>query len=149
MKKILLAVDGSESSKKAAKEAANLASSLDAHVSLITVVTPNYSHNIETMEVSNADISIERMEQMKKQKQKEGNQILNEAAQFLEKENIKVAKKVYEGNPAEKICQVAEDEDYDLIVVADKGMGGIKRFFLGSISDKVVRHASTSVLVVK
>jgi len=74
---------------------------------------------------------------------------LDEAAQFLEKENIKVAKKVYEGNPAEKICQVAEEEDYDMIVVADKGLGGIKRFFLGSISDKVVRHANTSVLVVK
>jgi len=149
LKKILLAVDGSESSKKAAKEAAKLASSLNAHVSLITVVTPNYSHNIETIEVSNAEMSMERMEEMREEKKKEGNRILDEAAQFLEKENIKVAKKVYEGNPAEKICQVAEEEDYDMIVVADKGLGGIKRFFLGSISDKVVRHANTSVLVVK
>lgn len=149
MQKILLAVDGSESSKKAAKKAAKLASSLNAHVSLITVINPDYSHNIETIEVSSAEMSMERLEELKEEKKRKGKRILDEAAQFLEENNIKVAKKVYEGNPADKICQVAEEENYDMIVIADKGLGEIKRFFLGSISDKVVRHASTSVFVVK
>ncbi|PUU86972.1 Universal stress protein family protein [Halanaerobium congolense] len=36
-----------------------------------------------------------------------------------------------------------------MIVIADKGLGKVKRFLLGSISDKVVHHAQTSVLVVK
>ncbi len=149
MEKILVAVDGSDSSKRAAQKGAELASSLDAHVSLITVVSPNYSHNIETINVSNAEMSMEKMERIREETIKNGENILAEAAEVFEKEDIKYSKKVHEGDPADVICDVAEEENYDLIVLADKGLGGIKRFFLGSISDKVVRHASTSVLVVK
>ena len=149
MKKILLAVDGSDRSKKAAKEAVKLAKSLEAHISLMTVVTPNYSYNVESMNITNAEMSVAKMNEIKNEKLKEGKKIIKEVEEFLEKENLNFAKKVYEGNPAEKICQIAEEENYDLIVVADKGLGAIKRFFLGSISDKVVRHAKTSVLVVK
>ncbi|MDZ7671916.1 MAG: universal stress protein [Halanaerobiales bacterium] len=47
------------------------------------------------------------------------------------------------------ICEYAENNGFDIIVLADKGIGGVKRFFLGSISDKVLRHAKVSVLVVK
>ena len=53
------------------------------------------------------------------------------------------------GGPAEYICKEAENNDYDLIILADTGEGGVKRFLLGSTSDRVVRHAETSVMIVK
>ncbi|MFW6310780.1 MAG: universal stress protein, partial [Nanoarchaeota archaeon] len=57
---------------------------------------------------------------------------------------MKINKLLNSGSPAEYICKEAEDNDYDLIILASAGEGGVKRFLLGSTSDRVVRHAKTS-----
>jgi nucleotide-binding universal stress UspA family protein len=53
------------------------------------------------------------------------------------------------GDPALGILQVAEEEGADLIVVGSHGQGAAERFLIGSVSEKVVRHAPCSVLVVR
>jgi nucleotide-binding universal stress UspA family protein len=53
------------------------------------------------------------------------------------------------GDPALGLLQVAEEEGADLIVVGSHGQGAVKRFLLGSVSEKVLRHAHCSVLVVR
>ncbi|AYO29618.1 universal stress protein [Biomaibacter acetigenes] len=53
------------------------------------------------------------------------------------------------GHPAEILIHIAEEGYYDLIVVADKGMGGVKRFLMGSISEAVARYAKCPVLIIK
>jgi nucleotide-binding universal stress UspA family protein len=54
-----------------------------------------------------------------------------------------------EGDPAEVIIQVANEQQADLIIVGNSGLTGIKRFLLGSVSSKVSHHAPCSVMIVR
>ncbi len=54
-----------------------------------------------------------------------------------------------QGDAADAILDVAEDQGSDLIVVGNKGMTGAKRFLLGSVPNKVSHHAPCSVLIVR
>jgi len=54
-----------------------------------------------------------------------------------------------QGDAADAIIDVAEEQRADLIVVGNKGMTGAKRFLLGSVPNKVSHHAPCSVLVVR
>lgn len=149
MRKLLLAVDGSKSSHKAAKKAADLGNAMDCEITIITVL------DISTLELSEIQSyrPIDSLEDLikrnKKELQKKGESILEEATKFFDEKDIEVKQVLEYGDPADMICEYAENNGFDIIVLADKGIGGVKRFFLGSISDKVIRHAKTSVLVVK
>lgn len=52
------------------------------------------------------------------------------------------------GDPAERICEVAEEEGADVIVVGNRGTHGRRRWFLGSVPNAVVHHAPCSVFIV-
>ena len=54
-----------------------------------------------------------------------------------------------QGDAADAIIDVAEEQSADLIVVGNKGMTGAKRFLLGSVPNKVSHHAPCSVLIVR
>jgi nucleotide-binding universal stress UspA family protein len=54
-----------------------------------------------------------------------------------------------QGDPADAILDVAEENGADLIVVGNKGMTGAKRFLLGSVPNKVSHHAPCSVLIIR
>jgi universal stress protein A len=53
------------------------------------------------------------------------------------------------GDPAEAILQIAQDRDVDLIVIGTHGRTGLQHMVLGSVAEKVVRHARCPVLVVR
>ena len=53
------------------------------------------------------------------------------------------------GYPADVIVRIADSERFDLIVMGSRGMGAIKSFLLGSVSDRVVHHAHCPVLIVR
>jgi nucleotide-binding universal stress UspA family protein len=54
-----------------------------------------------------------------------------------------------QGDPADAIIDVAEEQTIDLIVVGNKGMTGARRFLLGSVPNKISHHAPCSVLIVR
>ena len=152
MQKILMAVDGSESSKKAVEKTVEMISKIEAEVTLMTVISDAILR-AASIPVS-ADIPVdyqpeEMMDRINKIIEEEGQKILDEASEILEEEGITPEKIINRGDPAEIICDFAEEEEYDLIVVADRGQSKIKRYLMGSTSDKIVRYARTSVLVVK
>jgi nucleotide-binding universal stress UspA family protein len=62
----------------------------------------------------------------------------------LEAESI-----ILKGSPAEKILDFADEQDVDMIVVGSHGRGEFERFAIGSVSEKVVRHAKVPVLIVR
>lgn len=74
---------------------------------------------------------------------------LSEAAKMAEKAGVEVRTVAREGEPADAILDVAEEEEIELIVVGHKGMTGTKRFLLGSVPNKVSHHAPCSVLIVR
>ena len=54
-----------------------------------------------------------------------------------------------QGDPADAILDVAEEQGADLMIVGNKGMTGAKRFLLGSVPNKVSHHAPCSVLIIR
>jgi nucleotide-binding universal stress UspA family protein len=54
-----------------------------------------------------------------------------------------------QGDAADAILDIAEEQRSDLIVVGNRGMTGAKRFLLGSVPNKVSHHAPCSVLIVR
>jgi nucleotide-binding universal stress UspA family protein len=76
-------------------------------------------------------------------------QTLDEAAGRLREAGLEVEIHAREGDPADAILDVAEEEGADLIVVGNKGMTGAKRFLLGSVPNKVSHHAPCSVMIIR
>jgi nucleotide-binding universal stress UspA family protein len=66
---------------------------------------------------------------------------------FLNATNVRVL--VKDGRPADVICKTAADEKADAIIIPSHGHSGLKHALLGSVAEKVVRHAPCSVLVVR
>nr|MBA3738158.1 FAD-dependent oxidoreductase [Actinomycetota bacterium] len=63
-------------------------------------------------------------------------------------EDVEVLKRTVEGDPAQRICELAEAEGVQLVVVGNKGMSGVRRF-LGSVPNKVAHEVPSDVLIVK
>lgn len=76
----------------------------------------------------------------------EGDQAINAAEQYLEDRQITTA--VIEGRPSREICNYAERESCDLIVMGTNGRAGLNRLLLGSVAERVVRSAPVPVLTV-
>jgi nucleotide-binding universal stress UspA family protein len=74
---------------------------------------------------------------------------LGKIAKELEGKLSKVDVAVEAGDPADEILLIAKKFDSDIILIGYKGYGKEGRFLLGSVTDKVVRHASRSVMVVR
>ena len=77
--------------------------------------------------------------------------MLEEALGEIKKKNpnLKTSAKLAKGNAADRIIEMAKEENVDLIVVGSRGMSGVKRFFLGSVSHNVAHHCECPVLIVK
>lgn len=52
-------------------------------------------------------------------------------------------------NAGDKVCEYSKDHEIDLIIVGSRGIGGVKKLLLGSVSMNIVRHAKCPVLVIK
>lgn len=142
MRKILLAVDGSDSCNKAVGKVVELTKDLEAEVTIITIVEEKPSLQVSSKQKIDEEFS--KMEEIRE----EAEQIAEKCAASFNTHD-RVTTLVKEGNAAEAICEKANEEDYDFVVVADMGKGAVKKFLLGSTTEKVVRHCNKSVLVVK
>jgi nucleotide-binding universal stress UspA family protein len=138
MKKILVAHDGSQSSEKALKKAFEIAKKFHSSVTVVSVVPELYLSELMEMDRMRivetlTDEAGKTMEKVRKRKQE-----------------IKSLKTIIrQGNPAEEILDAAEKLKADMIVTGSHGRRGAQKFLLGSVSSKIVDHASCSVLVVK
>lgn len=82
-------------------------------------------------------------------RQEEAQRWLDRTAEALRVRGASAAARVYVGTPvASTILEAAASEDYDLIACATHGTGGLRRFMLGSVADKLIRGAGCPILVV-
>ena len=79
----------------------------------------------------------------------EGRRLVEQSMRKLIKAGFTAEPVCQLGKPAEEIMKVAAKHHADLIVMGAKGLGAIARFLLGSVSTRVVQHATCSVLVVR
>ena len=136
---ILLATDGSEEAELARTTAVDMATSTHSELHLVTVAPgyPSYDVNVPNV-----------IEQLREQAQK----VLDEQSEKIEREGGTVAQKhlrIASRRRSQQIVQVAEDIGAGLIVMGSRGLGGLRRALMGSVSDSVVRHAHCPVMVVR
>ena len=146
MKKMLVAYDGSDASKKAIDMVLKCADKED-EITLLTVIPAELAESsftkmlLPTIDLSNyvksGSFKDKALESLKR--------IVKEIGSYVEKVNTAVES----GDPADEILITAKKTEADVIVLGYKGYGKEGRFLLGSVTDKVVRHASVSVLVVR
>ncbi len=146
MKKMLIAYDGSEASEKAV-ELCKQCSDKDDEVVLLTVIPAELSESSFTkMLLPTIDLSsVVESGSFKDKAVKTLTKIVEKIEGDVEKVDIAVES----GDPADEILMTAKKYQVDVIIVGYKGYGKEGRFLLGSVTDKVVRHASSSVLVVR
>ncbi|KAK6944168.1 UspA [Dillenia turbinata] len=75
--------------------------------------------------------------------------ILARALQICKDKKVKAETLILHGDPKDMICQAVEQMNIDLLVVGSRGLGMIKRAFLGSVSDYCAHHAKCPILIVK
>jgi nucleotide-binding universal stress UspA family protein len=93
---------------------------------------------------------MKNFEIMMEDQKKERNKLLTKSAKFLKENNVKTKTILKEGHPSQTIVNVAKEEGFDMIILGSRGLGGLKKFFLGSVSNAVVQEAQNcSVLIVK
>ncbi|KFK38558.1 hypothetical protein AALP_AA3G129200 [Arabis alpina] len=88
-------------------------------------------------------------ESVKKAQQEASAALLARALQMCRAKQIRTETLVVEGDTKDMICEVAEQMHVDLLVVGSRGLGKIKRAFLGSVSDYCAHHVNCPILIVK
>jgi len=147
--KILVCTDGSKQSEKALEKASLIADGCNAtDVAIIHVyeTSPLDFHRSEGYTPTQEDK--ERLKQLSEQEKEERKKLLSEALKFFEGKNVNTRTIFKEGHPAENIVEVGCGEEFDFIVIGSRGLGGVKRTILGSVSNAVVQQAEGCSLVV-
>jgi len=141
---IVVGTDGSETASEAVRQATELAKSLSATIYLVSAFEPvgNQRLREERQQVP------EDMSWMVNARE-DVNATLKEAEEQIKGQDVKVETFARQGDPADAILDVAEEQDADLIIVGNKGMSGAKRFLLGSVPNKVSHHAPCSVMIIR
>lgn len=150
--KVLVCFDGSPHSHKAVKAAKDLAlRDRKKEITLLHVYQEKEASYWQAVEENRPRPSKELSPDERLQIEKFMNikKMAKEVKKDLEEANIPVTQKIIKGEPVGKITEVAERENYDLIVIGNRGLGGLKKFMLGSVSNGVIQNAKINVLVVK
>jgi nucleotide-binding universal stress UspA family protein len=141
---LVVGTDGSDTANEAVTQASELAKRLDATVHLVSAYEP----------VPEGRLREERQQipedlQWMVNPREDVDATLEDAANVLREAGVNVKTHAREGDPADAILDVAEEQGADLIVVGNKGMTGAKRFLLGSVPNKVSHHAPCSVMIIR
>ena len=145
IKKILVAIDGSEASKHAVDFAVDLAEQTSAEIQLLTVVPPVLLPSLGFYKVKSKAIRecADELETIFWE-------ILAKSLDEVQKRRpkLKVSTKLEMGEPHKKIIQTAKLGNFDLIVMGSRGLGS--RFTaLGSVSSRVIDKASCPVAITR
>jgi nucleotide-binding universal stress UspA family protein len=148
--KILVCTDGSEQSRKAVEEAAKIAGGCNVdEVSVIHVHQETSYLPVGGEGYHFTPQDLKRFEQLREQNREDKKKLLETDVNYFTQKNIKAKGILEEGHPAETIARVAKEKGFDLLVVGSRGLGGLKKVLLGSVSNAILQESKTSVLVVK
>jgi nucleotide-binding universal stress UspA family protein len=140
-KKILVPLDGSETSEAILPEIEKLASAFGASISLLYVVPTLIFPG--TME------AVVQYETIAEALTKEGETYLRTIEKRLQGNGFTVEGHLLQGNEAHVILDHADRKDIDLIAMSTHGRSGVSRWLLGSVTEKIVRHATKPILLVR
>ena len=146
VKKILLATDGSENSRKAMEFAAEMASRYQAeifplHVVAKRTIPQEVIEYVEAEEIEDSadSIYLDRL----------GERIIQKCELYVKSRCDELKTIVVRGDPAEIILEIAKEKDVDTIVMGSRGLGMIRGALLGSVTRKVSNLAKCTCIIVK
>ena len=150
--KILVAYDGSEPSKHALDHAVNIAERWGSELEILSVVPrvmmPVFpDEGFGAAPITAAQDMSDYQDKMRSIYQASLEEAENDVKESFS--NIKVSTRLLEGRPSSIIVDEAENNDFDLIVIGSRGIGGITGWILGSTSRRVVESCTKPILVVK
>ena len=167
-KNILLAYDNSEGSRKALEKAIELlAHNKEAHLTVAHVTdgsdykeekgAEQYTRSLDiintgmsSLEAQNLphsyDNKLDDRHPIKKNKNTDQFKTVRED---LEGRGVHANYELLTGSEADSICSYANDNDIDIIVVGNSSKSGMKKWFLGSVSEKISHNCESSILIVK
>ena len=138
LKKILVAVDGSDCSVRAAEYAADLAKLIDSEI-LLTHCHKSFPAILGEPYFQNAINKI----------LKKSNELLAPYKQILQDAGVAFIDRILEGPAAQAICEAADIEKIDLIVMGCRGRNDLEGLLLGSCTHRVLKTAPCPVLVIR
>ncbi len=138
IKKVLALTDGSQNSRSALRYAVEICRNFDASLHLLSVVEdmPSYV---------NLEVGIEFFASIQETIKKE----VVQCSGYCETSGVACTGEIRHGVPYEEIINYAKEIDADLIVMATHGHTGLSHILLGSVAEKIVRHAPCPVLTTR
>lgn len=133
---LLFPTDGSEPAESVLDYALQIASEHDATVHILNVADTN-RESLTRIQGEVIDV-LER----------EGEQIVDEAAQRATERGISVIPEVRQGTPSTSIVEYSQQFDIDLVVMPTHGRRGLKRFLIGSVTERIINTAEVPVITV-
>jgi nucleotide-binding universal stress UspA family protein len=143
----LVAIDGSKTADKALDFGLDLAAKYSAEVLVVSVFDVISTSLVARGMVFSPAGTTKYLEELEAFHSHVLVDALVKAKKF--KAMLKISTKLLKGRAADKIVEEANEGGFNLIVVGSRGLGGIKEFFLGSVSDRVADEAKCPVLIVK
>ena len=146
--KILLATDGSREAQLAARTAVDLGNSTSSELHLITVALGNPD---PVYHIYEGGLRYETYEEALEAVKGEAQKVLDEQVRKIEEAGgtVKEAHLRIGQRRDQAIVHLAEELGMGLIVMGSRGLGGVRRALMGSVSSSVVRHAHCPVMIVR
>lgn len=155
---LLVGTDGSPTATRAVKIASGLAAALGIKPLIVCAYEPLTEQELKQLRADpNDPVAQWNAPKVAKSTPEEfrwriadasnARDVLERAEQIGAEQGIEAEVRAVEGNPAEVLISIAEQEDIDVIAVGSVGMTGAKRFTLGNVPHRVSHHASTDVLI--
>lgn len=135
-RKILLAIDGSENSRRAAHETARLVGG-DTNVTVLHVLDPDDTQK---------DVVRSGTE---RQWDKQKKDMLSAIIRYFDEADIEHKYVARRGLPSREIIEEANSGDYEVLVIGSRGLNIFQEMVLGSVSHRVAKHARIPVMIVK
>jgi len=146
-RKILVPVDGSHSCLHAKMLASSLARKFKSKVTVVHVVSHEFMHPELKAQYRLPHSILHKIDEAYLQA---GKKIIRNAEELFREADITVdARLVTYEDPAEFLLQLVKDEKYDLVVIGNRAETQSERYSLGSVTEKIARHAECPVMIVK
>jgi len=146
--KILLATDGSREAQLAASTAADIANTTNSELHLLTAAPGNPD---PVYHIREGSLRYETYQQALEAVKGEAQRVLDEQVRKVEEAggSVKEAHLRIGERRDQAVVHLAEELGAGLIVMGSRGLGGVRRALMGSVSDSVVHHAHCPVMVVR
>lgn len=133
--RILVPTDGSDGSAHVALQAIDLAQQYNAEIHALSVVSEDI---LSRLDITSREALSEQ-----------GQRAVDRVQSIARAHDVKAVTKLREGDPADRILDYADEIDADLIVAGTHGRSGVERRLIGSVAERLVRHATMPVMTVR